>query len=57
MDGYKFIRKFRFLMAQSCRPTTLIAAITGHAESDFFSKVFRVKADHVYSKPISSDKV
>ena len=55
MDGYKFIKKYRKL--EGDRSETVIAAITGHAKSEFFLKALSLGADHAYSKPISSDQI
>ena len=55
MDGYKFIRKLRKLEGNG--HASIVAAVTGHAESHFFMKAFLKGADHAYSKPVSSDHI
>jgi len=58
MNGYKFIRKFRKQESGDRQGQgAIIAAITGHAESEFFLKALAKGANHAYSKPVSSSSI
>ncbi len=57
MDGYKLISRVCSWSSKNDHPKPVIAAITGHTESEFITQAFEKGADQVYSKPISLENV
>mmetsp|Transcript_30674 Transcript_30674/g.47059 ORF Transcript_30674/g.47059 Transcript_30674/m.47059 type:complete len:127 (+) Transcript_30674:2466-2846(+) len=61
IDGYKLTKRLRSMLRDTfaipLEQQPLIAAITGHTESEFFSLAFDSGIDQVYSKPLTSEVV
>ena len=56
MDGYELTRRIRQLTIDE-ESEPMIAALTGHTETEFFKKALEVGCNLVYPKPINSQQI